>query len=82
MGNKGKWENNDNLGYTLFLKPYNTFLHSNPTAISLIKEGFPLGFLRQTYHEPITFIFQKPSTSGGCEPTCKFVRRGGEFMCS
>jgi len=39
MGNKGKWRNNDNLGYTLFLKPLQQILHSNPTAIFAFNGG-------------------------------------------
>ena len=75
--NKGEFGNGKQPWLHFVLKPLEQFFHSNPTTIFTFKGGL---FSKANCHEPIIFIFQKPSTRGGCEPTCKFVRRGGEFM--
>jgi len=39
MGNKGKWGINDNLGYTLFLKPLQQFFAFKPYNNFIDKGG-------------------------------------------
>lgn len=79
MGNGKQKEvgKNDNLGNIQFFETLEQFLHSNFSAISWTKEGFPLGFLGKTYHKSFTLTIQKPRISHGYEPTCEFVLRGG-----